>query len=98
MVNKSQETTIPLLLALLPLLFLIIMLAGSVTMFGDNSSYGPNQIALMLAAGVASIIGLYLGYTWKELETAMVQGPRCSSEWSLHLDRALAGPRTERYR
>ncbi|MFT5139481.1 MAG: NhaC family Na+:H+ antiporter [Lysobacterales bacterium] len=74
MTIKSQKSTIPLWLALTPLLFLILLLAGSVSLFGDNSSYGPNQIALMLAAGVASLIGLYLGNTWAELEEAMVNG------------------------
>ncbi len=74
MTKDSSETPIPLLLALLPLLFLIGMLAGSVGLFGDGSSYGPNQIALMLAAGVASLIGLRLGYTWKDMEQAMVEG------------------------
>jgi len=74
MADNSNNKTIPLWLAVLPLLLLVIMLVGSVTVFGDGSSYGPNQIALMLAAGVASVVGLYLGNTWKELETAMVEG------------------------
>jgi NhaC family Na+:H+ antiporter len=65
---------VPLWLALLPLLFLITMLAGSVSLFHDNSSYGPNQIALLLAAGVASLIGLYLGESWTDMERAMVEG------------------------
>jgi NhaC family Na+:H+ antiporter len=65
---------IPLWLALMPLLFLVSMLAGSVSLFADNSSYGPNQIALLLAAGVASVIGLYLGESWHEIERAMVDG------------------------
>jgi NhaC family Na+:H+ antiporter len=74
MSKNTSETPIPLWLALLPLLFLISMLAGSVSLFGDSSSYGPNQIGLMLAAGVASMIGLYLGFDWKEMEQAMVEG------------------------
>jgi NhaC family Na+:H+ antiporter len=74
MTKDSQTSPIPLFLALLPLLFLISMLAGSVGLFGDNSSYGPNQIALMLAAGAASLVGLYLGYAWKDMELAMVEG------------------------
>jgi NhaC family Na+:H+ antiporter len=74
MTEESDKRSIPLWLALLPLLFLITMLAASVSLFNDNSSYGPNQIALMLAAGVAALIGLYLGDTWSELERAMVDG------------------------
>jgi NhaC family Na+:H+ antiporter len=61
-------------LALLPLFFLMLMLAGSVSLFHDNSSYGPNQIALLLAAGLAALIGLYLGESWEDMERAMVDG------------------------
>jgi len=50
------------------------MLAGSVSLFNDNSSYGPNQIALLLAAGLASLVGLYLGESWRDMERAMVEG------------------------
>src|SRR5665811_1276280 len=74
MTTNSDKTLIPLWLALLPLLFLVSMLAGSVSLFSDNSSYGPNQIALMAAAGVASVIGLYLGNSWHEIEQSMVGG------------------------
>jgi len=74
MTKDTPETPIPLWLALLPLLFLIGMLATSVSLFGDNSSYGPNQIGLMLAAGIAALVGLYLGFRWKEMELAMVEG------------------------
>ena len=72
--KDSQKAPIPLWLALMPLFFLVSMLAGSVTLFADNSSYGPNQIALMLAAGVASVIGMYLGESWHDIEQAMVNG------------------------
>jgi len=50
------------------------MLTGSVGLFHDNSSYGPNQIALLLAAGAASLVGLYLGESWMDMERAMVEG------------------------
>jgi len=73
--NENQaQTPIPLWLALLPLLLLISMLALSVGLFHSDSSYGPNQIALMLAAGVASLVGMKLGKRWQELEHAMVEG------------------------
>lgn len=38
-----------LLQAAIPLLVLICTLAGSVFLFGEDSSYGPNQIALWVA-------------------------------------------------
>jgi NhaC family Na+:H+ antiporter len=74
MTEETDKRSIPLWLALLPLLFLITMLAASVSLFSDNSSYGPNQIALMLAAGAAALIGLYLGESWADMERAMVEG------------------------
>ena len=74
MTEDSANRAIPLWLAVLPLLFLIAMLASSVMLFGDNASYGPNQIALMLAAGAAAVIGLFLGFSWKDMEDAFVHG------------------------
>lgn len=73
--NETQtESKIPLWLALLPLVFLICLLAVSVSLFGDGSSYGPNQISLMLSAGVAGLVGLYLGHSWEDIECAMTDG------------------------
>ena len=63
-----------LLQSLIPVLFLIGMLAASVYLFGDSSSRGPSQIALILSAGVAIIIGIANGYTWKQLERGIVEG------------------------
>ncbi len=60
--------------ALIPVLFLIFLLSSSVYLFHDNSSYGPNQIALILSACLGTLVGMRNGYTWKELETAMVEG------------------------
>ena len=36
-------------LSLVPVVVLVLLLAGSVAFFGDSSSSGPNQIALILA-------------------------------------------------
>ncbi len=63
-----------LLQALIPVAVLIALLSSSVRLFGEDSSYGPNQIALILSAGVAILIGLRNGYHWKELEQGMVEG------------------------
>ena len=60
--------------ALLPVLVLIGLLAASVYLFGDGSSSGPNQIALILAAAVAAIVGLRHGWRWKEIERGIVHG------------------------
>ena len=60
--------------ALVPVLFLVAMLAASVYLFGDSSSSGPNQIALILSAGVASIIGLANGHRWTDIEAGIGRG------------------------
>jgi Na+:H+ antiporter, NhaC family len=60
--------------AFIPVISLVIMLASAVAYFGDNSSYGPNQIALLLSMGIAVIIGFKNGYTWAEMEKAIVHG------------------------
>jgi len=60
--------------AILPVLVLIGLLAASVYLFGDASSSGPNQIALILAASAGVLVGLRLGYPWKEMERGIVHG------------------------
>lgn len=70
----SAKKAPSLLQALIPVAFLIVLLAASVRFFGEDSSYGPNQIALILSAGVAVLLGLANGYTWKEMEKGMVDG------------------------
>ncbi|MET1254147.1 Na+/H+ antiporter NhaC family protein [Aliikangiella maris] len=69
--NKKQPTLID---ALIPVAILILMLFGAVKLYEDNSSYGPNQIALLLSAAVAMLIGYKNGFSWKELEEGIVKG------------------------
>ena len=70
MVQTKKEPTLG--QALIPVALLVVLLASSVYLFGDSSSSGPNQIALILAAGLTILIGLRNGYTWKEMERGMV--------------------------
>ena len=60
--------------ASIPLLVLIALLALAVYLYGSDSSYGANQIALFIASGVGVIIGLKNGYSWTDIEQAMVKG------------------------
>ncbi len=60
--------------SLIPIIVLIGLLVTAVTFFGDSSSSGPNQIALLLATGVAAVIGLKNGYTWHSMEKAIIHG------------------------
>ena len=46
----------------------------SVYLFGEDSSYGANQIALILSGCLASIIGLKNGYDWKTIEKGIIDG------------------------
>ena len=73
MTNKEIKTP-SLLDAMLPILALVIMMGSAVYLFADNSSYGPNQIALLLAMGLAAIIGMKNGYSWKTIEKGIVDG------------------------
>ncbi len=60
--------------AVIPLIALVIMLIASVQLFDDNSSYGPNQVALLLSMGIAILIGLKNNYTWDSIEKAIING------------------------
>ncbi len=60
--------------ALIPILALIVMLAGSVFYFGDNSSYGPNQIVLMICTAIVVLIAIKNGHRWQTIEKAIVKG------------------------
>jgi NhaC family Na+:H+ antiporter len=73
--SETQTIRQPSMLdSLIPIFVLIFLLVAAVTFFGDSSSSGPNQIALLLATGVAAIIGLKNGHTWHEMEKAIVHG------------------------
>jgi NhaC family Na+:H+ antiporter len=72
--NGYQKRQASLFDCALPLGFLIFLLALSVYLFGDLSSYGPNQVALLLAMGVAALIGLKNGFSWQEIEDGIVLG------------------------
>jgi len=71
-VNDDLDRQPPLWLALTPVAVLVGMLGASVYLFGDASSQGPNQIALLMAAGIAQLIGMRLG--WHALQQAMIEG------------------------
>ncbi|MBL4601976.1 MAG: Na+/H+ antiporter NhaC [Emcibacteraceae bacterium] len=60
--------------ALIPVLALVSMLSFSVYLYGDASSGGANQIALIMAGCVALVIGVKNGYNWREIEKAITQG------------------------
>jgi len=64
----STPRSASLLDALIPLIALVLMLAASVYLFSSDSSYGANQIALILAACIALAISYKNGHRWPALE------------------------------
>ncbi|RUO79353.1 Na+/H+ antiporter NhaC [Pseudidiomarina taiwanensis] len=73
--DASKQPRQPTLLqSFIPIILLVIALASSVYLFGDSSSYGPNQIALWIAAAVAVLIGFYNRYTWEMIEDGIRHG------------------------
>lgn len=72
--SHPTPRTPSLLDAIIPLAVLIVLLSLSVILFGSDSSYGPNQIALFVSAGIAVLIGLKNGYQWADMEQAMING------------------------
>ncbi|MBX3724811.1 MAG: Na+/H+ antiporter NhaC [Xanthomonadales bacterium] len=63
-----------LLQALVPLFVLVVLLVLSVRLFGDGSSGGPNQIALLMAAGAAMLVALRNGLRYADMQLAVVKG------------------------
>ncbi|MDA7768238.1 Na+/H+ antiporter NhaC [Flavobacteriales bacterium] len=60
----KQQTFIS---ALTPIVFLIGLLSLNVFLYGDNALGGANQLALLLAASLAGIIGTRKGFKWKDI-------------------------------
>ena len=76
---RESTRTPSLLDALIPLSLLIGLLGLSVYIFGDDSSSGANQIALVMAAGVAALIGVKNGHQWESIEQAVIEGVSVSA-------------------
>lgn len=60
--------------ALMPLSILIALLSLSVYFYGADSSYGPNQVALLLCAIIAALLGMKNGFSWNEMQEGMLHG------------------------
>jgi len=70
----KQQKQASFLDAFIPIIVLVCLLGSAVYLYGDNSSSGPNQIALLFATFTAALIGLKNGFTWRLLEEAMIKG------------------------
>lgn len=73
--DSGPVVRVPSLLdALTPVVVLIVLLSLSVYLFGEDSSYGANQVALILASVVASFIALKNGHRWYDVHSAISNG------------------------
>jgi Na+:H+ antiporter, NhaC family len=73
-IDSETIRSIPIWKAWVPIVVLIGLLFYNVVLFADNATYGPNQIALLMAAAVAVIIGKTLGFHFP----AMLHGVKSS--------------------
>jgi NhaC family Na+:H+ antiporter len=80
--------------ALIPLIFLIILLVLNIRVFGTDGLSGSNQIVLVLSAGVAALVAIFrLGFNWETLQDGIINSisSAMSSILILFLIGALAG-------
>lgn len=56
--------------ALIPLMALAILVAGSIAIFGLNALDGPIQVALILCAMIAALVAVKNGHTWLQVQEA----------------------------
>ncbi|OQX51360.1 MAG: Na+/H+ antiporter NhaC [Candidatus Aminicenantes bacterium 4484_214] len=67
--DKQEKKTIPLGIALIPVLFLILSLSTAIIILKQSP-----HIPLILSTGVAAIIAGFYGYRWSEIREGMVHG------------------------
>ncbi|MEQ8314469.1 MAG: Na+/H+ antiporter NhaC [Gammaproteobacteria bacterium] len=73
--NEAGSSVRPTILqALTPVAVLVTLLSLSVYLFGEDASYGPNQIALCIGAVFAAMIGWKNGQSWEEIEASIIKG------------------------
>jgi NhaC family Na+:H+ antiporter len=56
--------------ALIPLIALVVLIGGSLLLFGLDALDGPIQVALILCSGVAGLVALKNGYDWEDVQRA----------------------------
>ena len=76
----TSRDTMPLWVALAPVVLLVALLGADVVYFGEDSSYGSNQIALLLAALFAGALGMGRGTTWTDIRDAIAHSIGTATE------------------
>jgi len=69
MINKKPS----LLIALIPVIFLIVLLSVNVWIFGDDTISGSNQLTLLFAASVAAVLGVFYKVKFKDMLDGAVE-------------------------
>lgn len=70
--QPDDPADIGLFAALLPIVTLVVLLAIAVAVFGDGTTGGPAQIALISAGMLTAYLGASRGIPWRSLEQAAV--------------------------
>ena len=60
--------------ALIPLIFMIVLLIASIVLFGLDAALGPLQVALFMSAVVAAMVAHKNGHSWQTLGEEIVKG------------------------
>ncbi len=70
---KGQPKAPRIIDALIPILFLIVLLIINIQIFGTDSLSGSNQMVLILSATVAASIAVFrLGIYWATLQDGII--------------------------
>jgi Na+:H+ antiporter, NhaC family len=73
--NRENAVREPSLVdALIPLIFMIALLATSIVLFGLDAALGPLQVALLMSAVVAAVVAHKNGHSWEKLGEEVVKG------------------------
>jgi Na+:H+ antiporter, NhaC family len=67
-----------LFLALIPIVILISLLGLNVALYGSDATNGPNQLALLIGAAIAVILGFSLHFSWNDLLKGIVKSIKTS--------------------
>ncbi len=83
--NCSQKKP-SVIVSLIPIVVLISLLIINVLIYKDDASYGPNQLALMVAAFVSAVIGmLHLKINYEKIEQQAIESISMSMQANLIL-------------
>ena len=70
--TEQSKPSMPLYIALLPVVVLIAALSWNVYVYGDDALSGSSQMIILLITGFAASIGLYRGVGWELQQKSVV--------------------------